>query len=199
MAYSAFTLANAQTRLGLTYRTAELFPDVTPVPPPGWLPDTLARGGELAIASEKARNEFIVAPVLLAAREATGKAFAIYSGTRFDIDENRGLVGECDFILSLHDPVPIVQAPILTMVEAKKADIEEGLGQCVAQMVAAAVFNDRRGQPGHAVYGCVTTGEDWQFLRLDGTVVTFDRTRRYIADVPGLLGVFTAVVRAVAG
>lgn len=195
MAYSTFNLTKAQEKLGLEYRSADLFPDVKPIPPPSWLLDTLARGSELTISSEKARNEFIVAPVLLAAREVTGKAFVIYSGATFDVDPERELNGECDFILAVQDRLPIVQAPVVTMVEAKKADIEDGLGQCVAQMVAAGLFNERRGRGGRPVFGCVTTGEVWQFLRLDGLVVTFDPPRRPLADLPGLLGVLAAAVR----
>jgi hypothetical protein len=36
------------------------------------LPAQLARGMELALVSEKARSEFIVAPILLAVRELSG-------------------------------------------------------------------------------------------------------------------------------
>ena len=91
----------------------------------------------MALVSEKARNEFIVVPVLLTCRELTQNCFYIYSGIRFDIDAERGLKGECDFILSRTPPLPIVTAPVAVLVEAKRQDIEEGLGQCAAQMIAA--------------------------------------------------------------
>ena len=80
----------------------------------------------------------------------------------------------------------------MTIVEAKKNDIEAGLGQCIAQMVAAQLFNERSGRSG-GVYGCVTTGEDWQFLRLDGQVVIIDTTRRYINDVGSILAAFLSI------
>jgi hypothetical protein len=61
---------------------------------------------QLALLSEKARSEFIVAPVLLVARELSHDTVAIYSGQRLDVDASRGLQGECDFIrhsaLTLH-------------------------------------------------------------------------------------------------
>ena len=114
---------------------------------------------QLALVSEKARSEFLVAPILLAARELTGNALAIYSGQRLDVDPAKGLLGECDFILARTDPVPRLRAPLLTVVEAKKNDIEGGLGQCVAQMVAARLFNERAGDTTTRVFGCVTTGE----------------------------------------
>ena len=72
--------------------------------------------------------------------------------------------------------------------------MEGGLGQCVAQMVAAREFNaaDRGPAP---VHGCVTTGEAWQFLRLAGDAVELDRRRFYLDNVPGVLAAIAAVVR----
>ncbi len=154
----------------------------------------------LALLSEKARSEFIVAPILLAVRELTGERIAILSGQRLDVDPARRLQGECDFILALSEPVPRLRAPLLTVVEAKKNDIEAGLGQCVAQMVAAQVYNERSGQPLPAVFGCVTTGEDWQFLRLTGTEVTIDQGRFYINNVGDILAALQATLQqAMAG
>jgi hypothetical protein len=152
----------------------------------------------LALLSEKARSEFIVAPILLAVRELSGERFAILSGQRLDVDPARKLQGECDFILALSEPVPRLRAPVLTIVEAKKNDIEAGLGQCVAQMVAAQLYNERSGQPLPAISGCVTTGEAWQFLRLTGTVVTIDQGRFYIDNVGGILAALQASVEQAA-
>lgn len=44
-------------------------------------------------------------------------------------------------------------------------------------------FNEPSGEPGRPIYGCVTTGDDWQFFRLDGADVTLDRSR-YDLDNP---------------
>ncbi len=195
MAYTDFTLESAEAELGVTARPGLLFPGLKPVPVPAWLQDLLARGMRLALVSEKARSEFIVAPILLAVRELTGERVAILSGQRLDVDPARRLLGECDFILALSDPVPRLRAPLLTVVEAKKNDIDAGLGQCVAQMVAAQIYNERAGQPLPAVYGCVTTGEAWQFLRLVQTAVTIDQGRLYIDNVGGILAAFQACVQ----
>jgi hypothetical protein len=129
----------------------------------------------------------------------SGERVAILSGQRLDVDPARQLVGECDFILALSDPVPRLRAPVLTLVEAKKNDIEAGLGQCVAQMVAAQVFNERSGQKVPAIYGCVTTGEDWQFLRLVGAEVTIGQGRLYIDNVGGILAGLHASVQHAEG
>jgi hypothetical protein len=200
MAYTDFTLESAEAELGVTSGPGVVFPDLQAVPVPAWLTELLARGMELALVSEKARSEFIVAPVLLAVREAAAGSIAILSGQRLDVDPARRLLGECDFLLARSEPVPRLRAPLMAVVEAKKNDIDGGLGQCVAQMVGAQVYNERAGQPIEAVYGCVTTGEDWQFLRLTGVVVTLHRPRLYIDNVGLILAAFgRAVGSAAAG
>jgi hypothetical protein len=193
MAYSDFTLETVDQRLGVTIGEADLFPSRQGAPVPDWLPGWLARGTRLALLSEKSRSEFIVVPILLAARELCGDQFAIFSGQRLDVDPDRGLVGECDFILALGPSLPPLRAPIMTVVEAKKNDVEIGMGQCIAQMVAAARFNEAAGRATAPVYGCVTTGETWQFLRLAGQTALVDRQRYYLDNVSGILGVFQAV------
>ena len=193
MAFTDFTLESIETELGIIPRPGVIFPHLPDVAAPLWLADTLARGMQLALVSEKARSEFIVAPILLAVRELTGGRVSILSGQRLDVDPARHLLGECDFILALSAPLPRLRAPLLTIVEAKKNDIEAGLGQCIAQMVAAQVFNERAGQT-TAVYGCVTTGEDWQFLRLAGQAVVIDTVRRYINDVASVLAALLAAL-----
>jgi hypothetical protein len=183
-------------------RAADLFPDLQPVPAPNWLQETLARGTQgiqLSLISEKSRSEFIVAPVLLASRELSGNRFVIYSGQRLDVDPEKGLAGECDFILSASEPLLPLQAPIATVVEAKKNDIEGGLGQCIAQMVAADRFNQSSGRSGMTVFGCVTTGEAWQFVRLAGSEALLERCRYYIDNLDSILGVFQAIINECRG
>ncbi|HQU44667.1 MAG TPA: hypothetical protein PK867_17750, partial [Pirellulales bacterium] len=116
------------------------------------------------------------------------------SGQRLDVDPNQGLVGECDFILAAGAPLPTLRSPIMTVVEAKKNDVEGGIGQCFAQMAGARIFNQRSGQNGSEMYGCVTTGEDWQFLKLAGSLGQIDQGRYYIDNVGGILAVFEAIV-----
>ena len=195
MAFSEFTLDSALRSLGVTVAEADLFPTLSPALLPSWLPDWLARGTRLALISEKARSEFIVVPILLAAKELSGGRLAIFSGQRLDVDAARGLTGECDFLLTLGPSVPPLRAPIAAVVEARMNDVEGGLGQCVAQLVAAREFNAAGGGPA-TVYGCVTTGEAWQFLRLRGDAVDLDRRRFYLDNVAGVLGAIAAVVSA---
>lgn len=194
MAYADFTLESAESELGIRVRPGVLFRGLQPSPVPGWLREFLERGRKVPLMNEKTRSEFIVAPILLALRELSGDRITILSGQSLNVDPVRRLVGECDFLLTLSDALPLVRAPLLTVVEAKRDDIESALGQCAAQMVAVQVFNERAGQPMPAVYGCVTTGENWQFLRLEGTTLTLDQGRFYVVNVGDILAAFQATI-----
>ena len=193
MSYSEFTLEAVERQLGVVTQEADLFAGSPSAPVPDWLPGWLARGTRLALISEKARSEFIVVPILIAARELSGDQFAFFSGQRLDVDPERGLVGECDFILAIGPALPPLHAPIMTLLEAKKNDIEIGLGQCIAQMVAARTFNEEAGLATAPVYGCVTTGETWQFLRLVDRAALLHRARYYLDNVSGILGVLRTI------
>ena len=46
-----------------------------------------------------------------------------------------------------------------------------------------------------AIHGCVTTGEDWQFLRLVGATVTIGQGRFYIDNLAGILATLHASVQ----
>lgn len=195
MAYTDFTLEAAERAFGFTAQPGDLFPNLKPLSVPPWLQELLERGRQAAaLVSEKARCEFLIVPILLAARDLAPGELAIYSGQRLDVDPERGLVGECDYILARTAPVPRLRAPLVTVLEAKKGDVEAGLGQCAAQMVGARLFNERSGEPPGSVFGCVTTGEIWQFLRLEEASLIIDNTRRFIDNVGAILAVLQITI-----
>jgi hypothetical protein len=193
MPYADFSLEALKSVLGITAESAELFLGITPIPIPPWLAAMIERGRRQILTSEKARSEFIVVPILLACQELSTQSIAIFSGQRLDVDPEHGLIGECDFILATTPSIPALQAPLVTIVEAKKHDIESGVWQCVAQMVGARIFNERSGVVDREVFGCVTNGEAWQFLKLTNQVARIDRQRYYIDNVGGILAAFQAV------
>ena len=148
MTYSDFTLDTVEQALGLSIRPGDLFPGIERTPVPAWVSDLLAIGrGSAALVSEKARSEFLVVPILLAANEPQRGEMTIFSGQRLDVDSARSLVGECDFILAMTPPVPRLKAPWITILETKKGDIEAGFGQCIAQSVAARISTNLRASP----------------------------------------------------
>ncbi|NJR31591.1 MAG: hypothetical protein HC778_00350 [Chamaesiphon sp. CSU_1_12] len=124
--------------------------------------------------TEKAKSELLVSPVLVEARRLVNERVQIFSGEEFNVDRERGLNGFCDFLFSRSDNPYTIDAPVLMLVEAKRGEVESALGQCVAEMVAAQSYNQSREQVLPAIYGCVTSGRLWQFLKLEGNDVTID-------------------------
>ena len=198
MAYSNFTLTEVIEKFDLLLVNSRLFEGLLPIAPSVWLNETLNLGLDFALksGSEKARSEFIVAPILLEMERINDQKFAIYSGMNLDADKERGLSGECDFILSKGAIAYTIQTPIFALVEAKKNDVESGLGQCIAQMFGAQVVNLRHNQKEQidTVYGCVTTGERWQFMKLSGQVVSIDVDRYYINEIEKIIGCLQAIL-----
>ena len=103
------------------------------------------------------------------------------------MDRDRGLFGRCDFLVGRKAEPFLLGSPLLAVVEAKNEDVPGGLGQCIAEMVAVRVLNDRKGNPTPVVHGTVTSGSEWLFLRLDGDTVTFDSRERSLDDVGKIL------------
>ena len=193
MAYSDFTLTSLEKTFGLQNRLQSLFEAVTPLEPSEKLTDDLREARTLPIKSEKARSEWIVVPILKELRQRNHNFFTIYSGDNLNVDEARGLKGECDFILAQDTRSFEVSAPILQIVEAKKNDIEIGVPQCAAQMLGAKIFNEQKGVIWEMVYGCVTTGDDWLFLKLEQELF-IDTRKYYLGNLGELLGVFQIII-----
>ena len=194
MAYSDFrTLAEVEKSLGVKSRRARIFSNVIPQEPSENLHRALQLAQELPVKSEKAKSEMIVTPILLELRERNEKFFTIYSGDNLNVDEEKGLKGECDFIIARETGSLEVTAPILQVVEAKKNDMDIGIPQCAAQMIGAKIFNEQRGLPLSVLSGCVTTGDDWLFLKLEGELL-IDTQKYYLGNLAELLGVFQEII-----
>lgn len=192
MAYSDFTLAKAKNAFGLTLdETRNLFGNVAQVQPSDLLKQVLDENLSLATAinSEKARSEFIIAPILSEVRRQLDYRISLFSGTDFNVDSAQGLSGFCDFILSASSEQYFISAPVVTVIEAKNENIIAGLGQCTATMVAAQIFNQRAGNEIEVIYGAVTTGTAWRFLTLEQSTVCIDSIEYYIKEVGKIIGI----------
>lgn len=199
MAYSEFDLAAVSTKLGATVADhPDLFAGAVaaPLSPPVagllqlYLPLAIANG------TEKARSELLIAPVLADAREQLGRRVSLFSGWDFVVDKVKGLNGVCDYILCRSPQQEFITAPVAVIVEAKNENIKGGLGQCGAEMVAARLFNESAGSGAEPVFGCVTTGTVWRFLRLTGSELLIDQKEYYLAMHADLiLGILLSVLR----
>ncbi len=198
MAYPKFTLAQALETFGLiTDDTQDLFPVVEPVEPSELLRATLAQNTATArrIATEKARSELIVAPILMEVYQRNQPEIGFFSGVDFTVDDKQGLSGVCDFLFTRSREHSVIVAPVFAVVVAKKEDLKPGLGQCIAELVAARLFNERKGTTVEALYGVVTTGTNWQFIKLIGQTVYLDREERYLNGARQILGILFQIVK----
>jgi hypothetical protein len=126
------------------------------------------------LGSEKAKSEFIINPVLKELHKKNLDKFSYFSGYEFSVDKKLSLSGYCDFILSSIPDALTIDAPVFCLVEAKKGEIEEGFGQCGAEMIAAHIFNERHNTPQKVIYGCVTNAFTWSFLKLENNILSID-------------------------
>jgi hypothetical protein len=192
MAYSDFTLEGACASFKLDLcQDEDLFASVPAASVSPVLRAVLDEFIPLgtSIHTDKARSEFIVAPILAEARKLMKHRVSLFSGSEFNVDPGRGLNGTCDFIMAASPMQYFIRNPILMIVEAKNDNIKSGLGQCVAEMVAAREFNAAE-QPAPArIHGAVTTGSNWRFLRLEGSRVFIDSSEYYLDQLERILGI----------
>lgn len=197
MAYSEFTLESVLPAFQLEkIDTVGFFSEVETVEPSEHLTTALARKAPLAttIGTEKAKSEMIVADILVELREHFAQRISLFSGIDFNVDAEDGLTGVCDFLISLSPSQSFLEAPVIILVEAKKDDLLIGLGQCVAEMVAAQRFNAERDNDIRCVYGATTSGTDWKFLKLEGKSLHIDMTTYQIAQCDRVLGILSSMV-----
>lgn len=192
MAYSDFSLAKARDTFDLRFEeNRDLFASVAPIAPSEMLRTILSDYLPLAtaIATEKARSEFLIAPILAEVRRQLDNRISLFSGSEFSVDPSQGLQGFCEYIISASPEQLLITAPVLMIVEAKRENIIGGLGQCIAAMVAAQKFNQRENQEIRKIYGVVTTGTNWKFLTLLDATVVIDRVEYFINQIDKILGI----------
>ncbi len=197
MAYSNFTLESVRAAFKLeTVESIDLFSQIEPVTPNSHFTEELRKKVPLAVAigTEKARSELIVAGVLFELREHFDRRISLFSGIDFSVDAEKGLTGVCDFLISLSSEQFFLEAPVIALVEAKNADVKLGLGQCVAEMLAAQRFNAEKGNSISSVYGTTTSGTDWLFLKLEGQKLHIDMAIYTIAQCDKILGILASMV-----
>ena len=136
----------------------------------------------------------ITAPILIELREQLQNRISLFSGIDFNVDSERGLNGSCDFLIGNSSGLLLVNAPVIIIVQAKPENLNIELGQCVAEMFAASIFNEREKNEIPAIYGAVTSGSIWKFLRLTNQVIEIGLIEYYIADMNKILGILASVI-----
>jgi hypothetical protein len=192
--YSKFTYEDLDA-LGIEVRIKKLFElPIQPCEPSDLLEKTLKMNLKRPLATEKAKSEFIIVPILNEILERNNNFFTFFSGYNFDVDKVRGLKGHCDFLLSTATDAPRIKDPVISVVEAKHENLDVGLPQCIAQIYAARLFNQQHKNLVTTIFGCVTFGYAWQFVKLEDNTAWIDSEIYYLTKLPELLGVWQGVI-----
>ncbi len=198
MSYSDFKLSEVIQNFGLTINESSgLFAETPEEECSDLLATILKENVDLAVSinTEKARSEMIISPILLEVRRKLNYEISLFSGVDFNVDNQQGLNGFCDFLISLSKEQLFVRAPVITLVETKNENLKSGLAQCIAEMVAAQLFNEQKQNQIKIVYGAVTIGTIWQFLKLEDKIISIDLSEYYIKDVKKILGILISAIR----
>ncbi|WP_353734920.1 MULTISPECIES: hypothetical protein [unclassified Okeania] len=136
----------------------------------------------------------IISPIIVELRKYFNRQISLFSGTEFNVDKSKGLTGRCDFIISYSPKQLEVTAPVVTIVEAKNDNIKSGIAQCIAEMVAAQLFNRQKNHQISCIYGIVTTGSNWKFLRLTENQVEIEAGEHFIGNLESLFGILIYII-----
>ena len=192
MSYSDFDLRAVKQQLGVRIRECQgVFAEAPDVEISPVLTAILAETVPLAraINTEKARSELIIANILVELRKQFHHRISLFSGIEFNVDKPKGLSGFCDFIISASPEQLILNSPVIAIVEAKNENIISGLGQCIAEMVAAELFNKAENTAIETLYGVVTTGTAWKFIKMEQSEVVIDLDEYTIDHPEKILGI----------
>jgi hypothetical protein len=196
MSYSEFTLADIQ-RLGITIREVpNLFASLKATELPQDQTERLIRYLPLALSlnTEKARSELLIAPMLFELKLRYPERMSVFSGIEFSVDAAAGLTGRCDYIVSRSPLQLSLTSPVCVLVEAKAENIIAGIPQCLAEMVAAQRFNAKAGVPEQPIYGVVTSGVQWRFLRLNGLQADVDQVEYSIQSPSAIVRILEQII-----
>jgi len=197
MAYGDFTKEQLKTDFGIQFGANYLFSEIQKIEPSDWLIDMMQLGRKLGYRTEKARSERIVSPILTELARSNDFELTIYSGEQLNVDKEKGLNGECDFILSRSLDRRFLTAPIFCIAEAEKHDLEKGLVQVSAQVLGGYFFNQKSdNQDINTIYGASTNGYEWAFLKLEDNTITMDIEAYSLAELPELLGVLQFIIES---
>ncbi len=196
MAYKKYTSKEIDELLGLQVIKAKLFEgkSMTVVTASQRLLLNLEAAEKLNLSTEKAVCEAIISPVLTEIKFNNEDKIDFYSGEQLNVDRHRNLNGEIDFLFTKVTKTLSIKAPIFCIVEAKIGLIDRGIPQAAAQMYAARLKNEQEGKPIPIIYGAVTDGKTWRFLKLEEQTLYTDLTILYLDNLPLLLGTLQWVI-----
>ena len=168
------------------------------VTPSNFLLEAMEHSSEISLGTEKAKSEFIIAPILNEIHRNNADRISLFSGYAFNVDSKLGLNGRCDFLFTLGRKAVAINNPLFCIVEAKDdaPDHENNYAQCIAEMYAARLFNQQHNNTAlNTIYGAVSNGQGWIFIKLEGNQAFIGSKQPYSPqNLPELLGALQSIV-----
>jgi hypothetical protein len=193
MAYSDYTFSKLQENFAIAQESCVLFAAaaINEIAPSARLEEDIKDGQLMPLYSEKAKSEALIYPIIRELKKHNPR-ISVFSGYTFNVEGD--LSGAPDFLISAKPNLVEPQQPIFCLVESKNKAPEEGYAQCAAEMYAARLFNRRTSTAHETIYGAVTNGFEWVFLKLENDTVFVDTNRYYIIQLSKLLGIFQYII-----
>jgi hypothetical protein len=196
MGYSNFKkIRQIKQKFGTNFVSVELFAEakIAPILPSEWLTISLNRAYSSPPTNEKSKSERLVSPILLEVLEQYREKITFFSGEEVNISAADDLAGPCDFVFTLTPPSLLLEAPIISIAEAKDEDLDWGIAQCSAQLYAAHLLNKQEGKNIPVLYGCATTGTEWLFMKFENNTFFIDKKPQ--TDLPQILGIWHWIIQ----
>jgi hypothetical protein len=197
MVYSSVTFQQLRSNYQVLQDFKDLeFQKVDKIQASQRLRDDISEGKQMELYSEKAKSEFLIAPIFREIQREN-KEITLISGASFNIQGHELLTGSPDFMISAKPRRADIEAPIFCLVKTKNGVVEDGYAQCAAEMYAAKLFNQESNEPYQVIYGAVTNAYEWVFLKLEGNIVYIDTERYFLNDLSQILGIFQYVINQI--
>ncbi len=194
MAFSDFRYPEVLQRFGLRWNSVmDMFADAVPVQPSEPFHSAYQRSVPLGANAhtEFARAVWVVGPILAEFWKRYHHSITLTAGADLQVPDAPELSGRCDFLISgSHYPYVVMPPVHLVGFMSPGDDWVKGLGRCIAALVAAQHVNG----DGNPVFGFITNGTEWHFLRLRGAELDYDLGSQICTDASYLLGILTHIV-----
>jgi len=145
------------------------------------------------INTHEPNHKVITYSVLMEAKNRSKSQTTLFSEVNFNVDSEMGLSGTCDFLVSL-SAEKLISHPLINIVQSKSENLNLSLGQCIAQMLASQLFNDLENNEIKTIYGVVTNGTLWRFMKLVSQTVYIDLTAYHVSYVNKILGILCSTI-----
>jgi len=179
-AFSKFTLAEAYKQLGID----NLIPwkiDFIPITPTEAFEVHMQRLRAFDLQRSEEGKKLLIDAILLEAVQGF-ETLKMWKGAAFEAPFAHGAA---DYLMT--ENKGYFEAPFLCVIEAKKDDFEQGLAQCLVEMLACQWNNQELGRS-FDVFGIVTNGEGWKFYKLATDKQVWETLMFSISGIEAILG-----------